>query len=152
MSVNIIAKATILIAAPPRAVWRALTTPELIKKYFFGAEATSSWKEGSELTYTSMWNGKQYVDRGTILKMVPGKLLQHSHFSESSGLEDLPENYSNVTYELGDEDGQTQLIVRQENIQTIEQKEKAEKNWQEVLNNLKGILENKSRERVALSK
>ena len=148
MSANFIAKATVVIDAPPQMVWTALTTPDLIKKYFFGTEAISEWQEGSEIKFQGKWEGKDYADKGIILKMVPGKLFQHTYFSSFAGLEDSPENYSNVIYELGDEGEQTQLTVKQENMQTQEAKEKAEQNWQGVLENMKGVVENARREEL----
>lgn len=148
MSANFIAKATIVIDAPPKIVWAALTTPELIRQYFFGTEVISEWKEDSEIKFQGEWEGKKYVDKGLIMKMIPGKLLQHTYFSSFSGMEDSPENYSNVIYELGDEDEQTQLTVKQENMQTQEAKEKAEQNWQGVLENMKGVVEKARREEI----
>ena len=148
MSANFIAKATVVIDASPQMVWNALTKPELIKKYFFGTDAISEWQEGSEIKFQGKWEGKEYVDKGIILKMVPGKLFQHTYFSSFSGLEDLPENYSNVIYELEDEGEHTQLTVKQENMRTQEAKEKAEQNWQGVLKTLKEVVEKNPREEL----
>ena len=149
MSANYIAKATVVIDAPPQMVWSALTTPELIKKYFFGTEAISEWQEGSEIRFRGQWEGEDYSDKGIILRMVPGKLFQHTYFSSLSGLEDSPENYSNVIYELEDEGEQTQLTVKQENMQTQKAKEKAEENWHGVLESLKSVVENTPREELS---
>jgi hypothetical protein len=58
-----------------------------------------------------------------------------------SGLEDVPENYANISYELYEEEGTTILTVRQENITGENDRIKMEENWKTVLNNLKEILE-----------
>jgi uncharacterized protein YndB with AHSA1/START domain len=141
MSANLIAKAAITIQAPASKVWEALTTPELIKQYFFGTNAVSEWKEGSSLEFKGEWEGRSYADKGTILKMVPEKLFQYSYFSPLSGLEDAPENYANIIYELDEENGQTTLSVKQENLADEKIREQSEKNWNTVLNNLKELLE-----------
>jgi uncharacterized protein YndB with AHSA1/START domain len=47
-------------------VWNALTDPEQIKKYFFGTETVSDWKVGSPITFSGVWEGKPYIDKGTI--------------------------------------------------------------------------------------
>lgn len=141
MSINLIAKATATINAPASKVWEALITPELIKQYFFGTEAISEWKVGSPLEFRGTWDGKEYIDKGTILQMLPEKLFQHTYFSSFSGLEDLPENYANVTYELDEDNGVTTLTVRQENLQDVKTQEQAEKNWAMVLDSLKKMLE-----------
>ena len=56
MKSNIRGKASIDIRAPVSQVWEALTTPRLIKQYFFGTDAISDWKEGALLF--SKANGK----------------------------------------------------------------------------------------------
>jgi uncharacterized protein YndB with AHSA1/START domain len=46
MKENLVAFASIFINASPQKTWEALTSPEMIKQYFFGTETTSDWKEG----------------------------------------------------------------------------------------------------------
>jgi uncharacterized protein YndB with AHSA1/START domain len=141
MSMNIIAKITTTIDVPAARVWEALTTPALIKQYFFGTEAISDWKAGSTLVWKGVWEGKEYTDKGVILKSEPPRLFQYTYFSSFSGLDDLPENYGNITYELDEENDVTTLTVRQENIQNEQMREQCEKNWQWVLGELKKLLE-----------
>src|SRR5688572_5440428 len=141
MSMNLIAKASVAIQAPASKVWEALTTPAMIKEYFFGSETISDWKVGSPLLFTGVWEGKEYVDKGFILQSVPEKLFQYSYFSSFSPLEDKPENYANITYELDEENGETTLNIRQENVADEQTREHSEKNWAIVLDNLKKMLE-----------
>jgi uncharacterized protein YndB with AHSA1/START domain len=141
MAANVIAKAEILIHAPASKVWEALTTPEIIREYFFGTEAESDWKVGSPLEFKGTWEGKEYVDKGVILRSEPEKLFQYTYLSSFSGLDDVPENYANISYELYEEDGATTLTVRQENLASDADREKTEDNWKTVLSNLKQILE-----------
>lgn len=141
MAVNLIAKATITIEAPATRVWKALTTPELIREYFRGTHAVSDWKEGSELHFKGEWEGKEYHNKGTILKVQPEKLFQYTNLSSLSSQEDSPENYSNITYELTEEGDITTLLVRQENLPDVKTRNQAEQKWRQVLNDLKQVVE-----------
>src|SRR5258708_8627174 len=94
------AKVTITINVPASKVWEALTKPELIKQYLFGTDVISDWKIGSSITYKGVWQGKSYKDKGKILQVIPGQLLQSTYWSSMSGTEDKPENYATVTYKL----------------------------------------------------
>jgi len=97
---NLIAKASIDIAAPATRVWDALVKPDLIRQYMFGAAVVSDFQEGSPITWTGEWKGKPYQDKGRILKVEPRRKLEYSHFSPLSGLPDTPENHHTVTLEL----------------------------------------------------
>lgn len=141
MKNNITATAKIKINAPSSKVWEALTNPELIRKYFFGTEAHSDWKEGSPLTFKGVWEGKSYEDKGTILKSVPNQLLQYNYWSSMSGIEDRPENYVIITYELNEKNEETTLTITQENIPTQQMKNHSEENWKKVLKGLKELVE-----------
>ena len=141
MSANFIAKASTTIAAPASRVWDALTNPELIKQYFFGTQAVSDWKEGSTLEFKGVWEGKEYLDKGVILKSHPEKLFQYTYYSSFSNLPDVPENYANISYELNEQDGETTLTVKQENVANEEARKHSEQNWTYVLQGLKELLE-----------
>jgi len=141
MKSNITGKASININASASNVWEALTTPSIIKKYFFGTNAVSDWKVGSPLIFRGEWEGKTYEDKGTILEKVPQKLFRYSYWSSMSGKEDKPENYVIVTYELSRNNNQTTLTITQENIPDEKTKKHSEENWSKVLNDLKQLLE-----------
>ena len=141
MKSNITGKASITIHATEAKVWEALTTPKIIKKYFFGTDAVSDWQVGSPLIFKGEWQGKHYEDKGTILEIVPQKLFKYSYWSSMSGIEDKPENYVDVTYELSGNDNDVTLTVTQENIPDEKMKEHSEQNWNKVLGDLKKLLE-----------
>ena len=141
MKSNITGSADITINVPASKVWEALTTPALIKQYFFGTDAVSDWKVGSPLIFKGEWQGKIYEDKGTILESVPNKLFKYSYWSSMSGMEDKPENYVNVTYELTENNNATTLTITQENIPDEKTKEHSEQNWRKVLEDLKKLLE-----------
>ena len=51
MKSNIRGRATISIDATASKVWEALTTPRIIKQYFFGTDAISDWQPGSAIIF-----------------------------------------------------------------------------------------------------
>lgn len=136
-----IANSEILIGAPIEKVWDALVNPEIIKKYMFGTTVISDWTEGSKIIWQGEWKGKPYEDKGTILKIVPGRQLQYSHFSPLTGLEDTPENYHTVTVNLSEGEKQTRVALSQDNNATEKEKEHSESNWKMMLTGLKELLE-----------
>src|SRR5579875_218086 len=142
LSRGMIARKSILIHASPSQVWNALTNPAMIKQYLFGTDVSSDWKVGSTITYRGAWQGKSYEDKGKIVKIIPGKLLQSTFLSSMSGLEDKEENYALVTYELEPRGEDTQLTVTQDNNDDEASREHSEKNWGMVLETMKKLLEN----------
>ena len=135
------AKATVKINAPAAKVWEALTTPEILKKFYFGADIVSDWKVGSPIIYKGQWQGKSYEDKGVILTFEPGKLLATTHWSPLSGVPDSPENYHKVTYELSEKGGSTTVILSQDNNATEEEKKQNDQFWNTMLDGLKKLLE-----------
>lgn len=141
ITTNNIAKAETTINATADKVWDALTNPEMIKKYMFGATVISDWKEGSKIIWKGEWEGKSYEDKGKILRFEPKRSLQYSHFSPLSGLHDNPENYHIVTIDLAEKDRQTVVSLTQDNNANEKEKDHSEKNWKMMLGSLKKLLE-----------
>ncbi len=135
------ATAKITIRASAEKVWTALTDPKLIKQYLFGTEAKSDWKVGSPVTYTGEWQGKRYEDKGTILEVVPRKLLKSTYWSSMAGKPDSPEHYQTVTHALSEAGGQTTLTITQDNNPSAESADHSAANWSQVLEALKNLLE-----------
>ncbi len=129
------------IDAPVSKVWDALTKPEIVKQYFFGTDLHTNWKEGGDIRFTGEWEGKSYEDKGTILTVVPNQLIRYTYWGSMSGIEDKPENYANITYELEGDGETTTLEITQENIPDEKMKTHSEQNWNKVLHNLKDLLE-----------
>ena len=141
MSKKLTAHASVKISAGKEEVWDALTNPDKIKQYFFGTNAISDWKKGSSLKFTGEWEGKTYEDKGTILDTQPGTLFRYTYWSSMGKLEDKPENYATVTYELVPAGAETILNIKQDNIANEEAREHSEKNWLYVLGELKKFIE-----------
>jgi uncharacterized protein YndB with AHSA1/START domain len=87
------------------------------------------------------YQGKPYQDKGTILKIEPGRRLVHTHWSPVSGLADSPENYQEVSWVLSERDGTTELTVSEVNLPSEEAKAVSEEGWRSALAGLKDLLE-----------
>ena len=141
MKDTLIAETSISIDASPAQVWKALTTPTLIKKYLMGTDVSTDWKEGSAITYKGEHQGKKYHDKGIIKKIEPEKVFQSTYLSSMSGKEDKPENYNLVTYKLNKSDGKTVVTLSQDKNATEKEKEHSTENWKMVLKKLKEVVE-----------
>lgn len=141
MAGSLVAESSVTISAGSGKVWKAITTPSVIKQYLFGTTVESTWKEGEPISYKGEYNGKAYEDKGTILKMVPGKLFESTYWSSMGGKEDKPENYNKVAYQLDEKDGQTTVTITQDNIGSEDEKKHMVSNWDGVLVKLKEVIE-----------
>lgn len=144
MKKNLTAKTSISVNASTAQVWKALTTPTLIKKYLMGTTASSKWKEGREITYSGEYGGKKYEDKGVIKKLEPEKIFQSTYWSSMSGKPDKPENYKMVTYKLAKKDHKTVITLSQDNNASEKEKAGSVANWKNVLKKLKEVVEEKA--------
>lgn len=108
-----------------------------------GAQVESKWTPGSKITFSVRMPGfdKIFQDRGTILAVTEEKLLKYSHWSEASGLPDLPENRTRITFFLDSDDGMTTLTVRQEDFPGETAYKHANFFWNYALNDVKELTE-----------
>jgi uncharacterized protein YndB with AHSA1/START domain len=141
MTDDLTTEASITIGAPIERVWKALTTPELIREWFFGVDTTTDWKVGSPIVHRGEYQARPYEDKGNILAIEPPRLLVHSHWSPVSGLPDAPENYQRVSWELTEHAGETELTIKEVNLPSQEAKAISEKSWRMALENLGRLLE-----------
>ncbi|EKR28592.1 hypothetical protein LEP1GSC087_4365 [Leptospira interrogans serovar Bataviae str. L1111] len=141
MNQNLIIKKNISIQTSISKVWNALIDPEVIKLYLFGTQAISDWKEGRSIIFTGVWNGKEYKDHGTILKLEKEKMFRYNYWSSFSGVANIPENYSILTFELKPEGNFTSLSLTQENFPNPAAYEHSDVGWNQALNILKENLE-----------
>lgn len=132
---------TTTIHAPITAVWKALTDPDMIKKYLYGTTVTSAWKVGSAITYAGEWEGEPYEDRGTILDLKAPTLFRSTYFSPRGGKQDIPENYHTITWKLSDLGDETGLELTQDNNESEDAARASEANWKRVIDELAKLLE-----------
>lgn len=141
MSKKLVATKSISIKAPIEKVWQALVDPDLIKKYFYGTETTTSWEVGSPIRFHGVWEGKPYEDKGTILAFEKHKLIKYNYWSSFSGIADIPENYNDITYLLTEQSGEVVYTVLQEGVRDEQTREHSEANWGVVMDAMKKLLE-----------
>ena len=132
---------TTRINAPIDRVWEALTSPALIKQWFFGVDTESDWTVGSDLVHTGEYQGKPYVDKGEILELEPPRRLVHTHWSDVSGKPDAPEHYQVVAWDLAERDDGTELTITEENLPSEDAARTSEAAWAAALTSLKEQLE-----------
>lgn len=102
------------ILAPASKVWLALTVPDLVKQWQYGSDLLTTWDPGSPIVFRNEWNGQIFEQKGTVLEFTPGSRVKYSLFFPSPGVEDIPENYFFMTYELAESGGLTTVTFRQE--------------------------------------
>ncbi|MUL75109.1 SRPBCC domain-containing protein [Mycolicibacterium sp. CBMA 226] len=138
---DFLAKANVTIAAPAARVWNALTDPDTVAQYFFGARVETDWQPGSAIVWRGEFNGKAFEDKGEIIEVDERRLLQMTHFSSLSGQPDKPENYHTLSYDLDEDGGQTRVSLTQDNNATADEAERSSANWSTMLSGLKRIVE-----------
>ena len=129
------------IDAPIDRVWAAITTPSELKQWFFGVDTEADWKVGGSLVHRGEYEGKPYVDKGEILAFEPPRRLVHTHWSDVSGLADVPENYQEVAWDLTERVGGTQLTITERNLPSDDAAKTSEEGWKGALQSLKTLLE-----------
>jgi uncharacterized protein YndB with AHSA1/START domain len=128
------------ISASPHQVWQALTEPEQIKAYLFGADVETSWRPGAPIVWRGEYDGRPYEDRGKVLEVDPDRRLVTTHYSPLTGRPDTPENYHRVRWQLDEQGDHTDVLVEQ-SLVADETPEQATENWTNVLRQLKEHVE-----------
>src|SRR5205814_366697 len=104
-----IASVVVTIDAPATKVWDALVNPKVIARYMFGTEVTSEFKAGSPITWRGLFHGRQFVDRGIILEIVPFRRLVYTHASNGD-----PTKRHTVNVSLSEHGDKTKLVLEQD--------------------------------------
>jgi len=132
----LVVKSMITINAHALKVWDALINPEQTKKYMFGCETVSDWQPGSPLLWKGHYQGREMVFvKGIVVEIQLPTLLKYTVIDPNAAMEDIPENYLNVTYQLEELEGQTTLTVLQDG---FEKAADGEKRYQDTYNNGEG--------------
>jgi len=127
------------IRTTPEKLWEALTTPEFMKRYWFGMHCESQWTAGSSWKLVS--GDGQIFDAGGIVEAEPPRRLvirwQHQNKPEL-----MAEGESQCTMELEPVGEAVKLSITH----TIERRpskliEAVSGGWPKILSNLKSLLE-----------
>lgn len=142
MNKELVAEQSIEIESRPKQVWEALTDPEKIKVYLFGTNTTSLWNTGSPILFEGNYNGTVYKDKGIVTQHEKYSLLSYSYWSGFSGLEDKPENYSQVTYRIESiSDNLVKFTWNQQGFSSEEGKCHTEEGLKSMLAQIKKVVE-----------
>lgn len=149
MSAPLFVENSISINAPIEKVWDALIKPEYTRQYMFGCETVSDWKEGDALIWRMEHEGQPFIPvKGFIIKINAPLHLTYSVFDPNSTMEDLPENYLHVSYDLVNNGASTTLHVKQGDYATVARGEERYQEtynngigWSPILEQIKSILE-----------
>jgi uncharacterized protein YndB with AHSA1/START domain len=135
------------IVAPAKTVWRALTVPDLVKRWQYGSDLLTTWEVGTPIIFRNEWNGQVFEQKGNVLEFLPESRLRYSLFFPRPDLQDTPEHCFVMTYELAEREGVTSLLVRQEDPRPSPPNEStAGDEGPDVLSVLKELVEIKMRE------
>ncbi len=134
-------RAEVLVDAPVEEAWSCFMDPVKSAEFFFGISFVSDLKVGSPITWSGVWEGKAFEDRGTVLEHRAPRLFRYDYFSAMTGLPDAPENHYEVAYSFDPAPGGVLISISQSNSGTRESAEHSEKNWNLMLAAVKGKLE-----------
>lgn len=140
---------SIKIEASLEKVWDVLTKAEYTKQYMFNCEPITDWKVGSDLLWEGTYEGQTMVFvKGKIIEINLPQKLVYTTIDPNSAMEDKPENYLFVTYELGKDENGTLLKVSQGDYSKVYDGENRYKHsynngegWMPILIQIKNIAE-----------
>lgn len=130
------------ILAPASKVWLALTAPDLVKQWQYGADLLTTWEPGTPIIFRNEWNGHTFEQKGTVIEFTPASRLKYSLFAPRHDLQDIPEHSFFMTYELTESGEATSLLIRQEDPRPSQPDESPEgEGGPDVLSLLKELVE-----------
>lgn len=131
------------IATTPEKLWEALTSGDFTKKYWFGTEIQSDWKEGSSIT----WIGADgnVTDRGTVVKSEPYQVLSYTFewVQDTTVREQIP----TVTFTLEPMESTVKLTLKHEGLLPTDFHDEKDgfygynNGWPAIISNMKSLLE-----------
>jgi uncharacterized protein YndB with AHSA1/START domain len=109
-----VSRSAVTIKAPRDVVWAAVTLPEYVREWQYDSELVTDWIVGHSIRFSAEWQGQRFEQWGTVLQFEEPSQLRYSLFAPRPGLEDRPEHYFTMTYELTDVDNGTRVTFTQE--------------------------------------
>jgi uncharacterized protein YndB with AHSA1/START domain len=138
---------TLLVDAPPNAVWKALTDPALARLYM-GSTMCCELRTGQPIQwFTREEDGTQRLTaKGMVMAVQPGERLRYTTYTPGGKLPDVPASHTTVDIHLIAEDGErTRVELWQGDFaglpQEVRRARAAERLWVERLVGLKRTAE-----------
>jgi uncharacterized protein YndB with AHSA1/START domain len=141
MDKQLVVSKSVVIGRPRETVWQVLTQPSFVKRYLYGAELVTDWAVGSPVLFQGEFEGQSWQDKGVVLEYDPPWRLRYSYWSGLCGLDDRPENYATVSYNLEETARGTLLSIRQQGYANEESRASSDRGWDAVLTQIKGLAE-----------
>ena len=136
MSAPLIVKSSITSHASATKVWDVLTKPEYTEQYMFGCTIDADWKIGGPFLWKGVFDGKELVAvKGTLVEKEDARLLAYTTFDPNTPMEDIPANYTTVTYTLQPHEDEMLLTVTQGDFANVAD---SERRYKETYNNGEG--------------
>ncbi len=132
--------------ATPEKVWDLLINPEMTTQYMFGCAIESDWQIGSPV----LWRGKN--QEGDDVVFVKGEVLTYEHekslaitmFDPNLSMEDIPENYARLTYQITPDGDHTLLEILQDFTgveNAVKRHDESQAGWDNVIQLMKDLIE-----------
>ncbi|HVE62092.1 MAG TPA: SRPBCC domain-containing protein [Chitinophagaceae bacterium] len=119
-----------------------LTNPSLISQYLFGAQTITNWNVGSDILFKINFEGEEFLDKGIVVENIPNTTLKYKYWSGFCGLDDKPENYSIVSYNIEKmENDRSKLKWTQEGFADEQSRTNSENSLVTILEQIKAITE-----------
>jgi uncharacterized protein YndB with AHSA1/START domain len=109
-----VSTSSIIIDAPRDVVWSAVTLPPYVRQWQYDSELLTDWIVGQPIRFRVEWEGQVFEQWGTVLEFDAPNRLRYSLFAPRPGLEDRPENYFTMTYDVVDVAGGTRVTFLHE--------------------------------------
>jgi hypothetical protein len=78
------------------------------------SDLLTTWEPGTPIIFRNEWDGHTFEQKGTVLEFTPESRVRYSLFFPRPDLQDIPEHYFFMTYELSESGEATSLLIRQE--------------------------------------
>jgi uncharacterized protein YndB with AHSA1/START domain len=112
---------TLEIKARMAHVWKALTTPAMMKRWMsepeMELEIETDWKIGEPIVMKG-FHHTPFENRGTVLAFEREKILRYNYLSSLSKLPDTPENYTIVNFSVHPVGDHTLVTINLSNFPT----------------------------------
>jgi len=120
---------------------KVLTQPELVRQWQYDSDLTTDWVVDAPIRFRAEWQGRVFEQWGTVLEFDAPTRLRYSLFALRPGLEDRPENYFTMTYELSDAHGGTLVTFVHEDPRELDGIENNTDHEDPILTALRGVAE-----------
>jgi uncharacterized protein YndB with AHSA1/START domain len=136
---------TVVVAAPPSAVWQALTDPAAMRIWMgepdMALDIRTTWRPGASIVIEGVHHGP-FRNHGTVLDVVPETLLRYTHLSSVSQLPDVPAHHSVITFALAPVAGGTAVRLTVERFATGTIYRHLDLYWRGTMEIFKAFVEN----------